>query len=204
MPAHRSIRVLACSRRHDQFGLPGDVRRRASRKRLRRFSDIWSVTSFTELRREGLGVQRWKMLHSHRNRLRFHSSPPCEHDLARKRLHDFANLIARDVAQRSRCLDLDANATQNLRILAFDLKRIADTRRPRPPEFAARADDAAGDRHTLDDEPHRDRRRMPSARREAAKQRVARSIFIQMEWLRIIRGSEGLLISPASTVFEGG
>jgi pyruvate dehydrogenase E1 component len=26
-------------------------------------SDIWSVTSFTELRREGLGVQRWNLLH---------------------------------------------------------------------------------------------------------------------------------------------
>ena len=26
-------------------------------------ADIWSVTSFTELRREGLGVERWNMLH---------------------------------------------------------------------------------------------------------------------------------------------
>ena len=29
-------------------------------------SDVWSVTSFTELRREGLEVERWNRLHPHR------------------------------------------------------------------------------------------------------------------------------------------
>jgi pyruvate dehydrogenase E1 component len=41
----------------------GAGRRGAARGRLRRAADVWSVTSFTELRRDGIEVERWNMLH---------------------------------------------------------------------------------------------------------------------------------------------
>ena len=119
------------------------------------------------------------------------SLAPNKHDLARERLHGFAVLIARDVTH-GRCAPIWARTRgQNLQNLAFDLKHIARTRWPRPRKFAACADDTASDRHGLDDQPHCDRRCMPSARRQPAKQRVTRDIFIQMKWLRIVLGSKG-------------
>ena len=105
-------------------------------------------------------------------------------------------IVARDVAQGRAASIWTRTRRQNLLNFAFDLKRIAGTRRPRPREFAARADDAAGDRYTLE----MSRIVIAAVRRKAAEQRVARGIFIQMEWLRIIRGGEGLVISPASSV----
>ena len=47
-------------------------------------SEMWSVTSFTELRREGLDVERWNMLASGSRPAELHSSPgPCRAERGR-------------------------------------------------------------------------------------------------------------------------
>src|SRR5205085_824685 len=74
--------------------------------------------------------------------------------------------------------------------LALDVQNVAGTRRQRPTDLSAAADDAAGDRQAAGDvQTHRDRRRVPAARGEPAKQAAARRLIVEMKGLRIeLRG----------------
>src|SRR5438270_12083672 len=82
----------------------------------------------------------------------------------------------------------------HLEHLGLHVQLVARPDRPPPLQLVrAPADDAAGGAEAaLDEKTHGKRGGMPSARRQAAEERVAGSGFVEMERLRIELGGEGL------------
>src|SRR5206468_1244227 len=77
--------------------------------------------------------------------------------------------------------------------LGVDLQGVAGAHGTRPLDFAAHTDDAPRTwGRTVDHQPHRDRRRVPSAGREAREQAARGEFFVQMKRLRVELAREGL------------
>src|SRR5687768_16340094 len=114
--------------------------------------------------------------------------------MAQRHLHGLVVLIQRC------CPDLDDSLVRtrlrgsNLEHFAFDMKLIAWPNRSWPAELVkAGTDDAAGGFEiAVDQEPHRDRRRVPAACGETSKDRSGRSSLVEMKRLGIELGSKAL------------
>src|SRR6185369_13541776 len=82
----------------------------------------------------------------------------------------------------------------DLEHLRLDLELVARPDRPRPPQLLGpRADDAA--RRTqaaLDEQPHREGRRVPAAGAEAREDGDPRRLLVEVERLRVVGRGEGL------------
>lgn len=68
-----------------------------------------------------------------------------------------------------------------------------------PRDFPARADQPAGQRQTLHEQPHSDRGRVPAAGGELAEQAVARQFLVEMEKLRIVALGDSRISSSSIT-----
>ena len=72
------------------------------------------------------------------------------------------------------------------------MQHVAGAGRPRPGERAAGADQAAGDRHGIDEEPHGEGRGVPAAGGEAGEEAGLGGGLVEVERLGIEGGGEGL------------
>src|SRR5437867_585465 len=68
----------------------------------------------------------------------------------------------------------------------MDTKRVAWSRRLRPPDLSARTHHAARDRHpALDQKAHRQRRRVPTAGDQSPEQGPFRRVWVDVKRLRV-------------------
>src|SRR5262245_56001405 len=118
-----------------------------------------------------------------------------QHDkAAHGHLHRLVALIQRRRAHLEEALVRPRLRWPHLENLTFDAQLIAGSYRTRPAQFfEPRADHAAGGLEVaVDQKPHRCRCGMPTARGEAAEERSAGFLFVEMKRLRIEFGSERL------------
>src|ERR1043166_8964390 len=123
------------------------------------------------------------------------SGRSARHDeVADGHLHRLAPLVAGCGAYLDHALIGTRLRRPHLEHLDVEVELVAGAHRQRPAELVeARADDAARRLElAFDQEPHGHRRGMPAARRQAAENRAARRIGVEVEGLRVEFGGEAL------------
>src|SRR5438128_282408 len=119
-------------------------------------------------------------------------SPPRYDELRGQDLHRLAALIQGFAAHRDHSPIRARARRRDLDDLAFDVQDVTRPRRLGPVDLSPGADDAAGERYSADHKTHRDRRRVPAARRQPAEQRLPRLVVIDMKRLRVELAGEAL------------
>ena len=105
--------------------------------------------------------------------------------LGRKHLDDLTELVASLATKDGQATIRTRPRGSQFDYLALDSEHSAWARRLWPANFCAGPNDSASDGHTSHQEPHRDRRSVPSACDESSKQRPLGSLGIEMKRLRV-------------------
>src|SRR5580765_1341604 len=119
------------------------------------------------------------------------------HELPDEQLNDVAVLIVRLDPGRNDAAVGARPGWSDFHDLAMDTQRVARSRRLRPPDFSARTDQAAGNRHTaLNQETHGERRRVPSARDQPAERGELRRRGIDVKglWIELAGKADDLCL----------
>jgi hypothetical protein len=116
--------------------------------------------------------------------------PAGHQQIADEHLHGLVPLIERRRAHLDEPLSRARLRYPYLEHFALHTQLIAGPHRSRPTNLIKpEANDAAcGFELTLDEQPHRQCRSVPTARRESAEERGARGVLIEVKWLRIELG----------------
>jgi len=116
------------------------------------------------------------------------------HQIPNIDLHRLVILIQRRRAHLDHALLGPRPGWAHLEHLDREMQLVARPDRLRPAELVEPGTDDPGCRLklALDEQPHRERSRVPAARREAAEERIARRLLVEMERLRIELGGKAL------------